>query len=87
MSAKKDWPPLQHQGPVWRSHRHQMAPFKRHLRDLWIAEDIIDHDEDWMSPAAHIKRTTMIKRTIMVWEKITPEKVRASFLKAIPKLE
>ncbi|RHY13806.1 hypothetical protein DYB36_012709 [Aphanomyces astaci] len=81
MSAKKDWPPLQHQGPVWRSHRRQMAPFKRHLRDLWIAEDIIDHDEDWMSPAAHIKRTTMIKRTIMVWEKITPEKVRASFLK------
>ncbi|RHZ33447.1 hypothetical protein DYB37_013089 [Aphanomyces astaci] len=68
-----------------------MAPFKRHLRDLWIAEDIIDHDEegdeDWMSPAAHIKRTTMIKRTIMVWEKITPEQVRASFLKAIPKLE
>ncbi|RHZ04827.1 hypothetical protein DYB37_011305 [Aphanomyces astaci] len=68
-----------------------MAPFKRHLRDLWIAEDIIDQDEegdeDWMSPAAHIKRTTMIKRAIMAWEKITPEQVRASFLKAIPKPE
>ncbi|RLO09662.1 hypothetical protein DYB28_000222 [Aphanomyces astaci] len=29
-----------------------MTPFKRHLRDLWIAEDTIEHDEeddqDWM---------------------------------------
>ncbi|RHY64929.1 hypothetical protein DYB26_002328 [Aphanomyces astaci] len=58
-----------------------MTPFKRHLRDLWIAEDTIEHDEeddqDWMSPAAHVKRTAMIKRAIMAWEKITPEQVRA----------
>ncbi|KAF0683003.1 Aste57867_24913 [Aphanomyces stellatus] len=68
-----------------------MAPFKRHLRDLWIAEDTVEHDDeddqDWMSPAARVKRSTMIKRAIMAWEKITPEQVRASFLKAIPKPE
>ncbi|RHY72512.1 hypothetical protein DYB34_010111 [Aphanomyces astaci] len=66
-----------------------MTPFKHHLHDLWIAEDTIEHDEeddqDWMSHTAHVKRTTMIKRAIMAWEKITPEQVRASFLKAIPK--
>ncbi len=67
-----------------------MAPFKRHLRDLSIAEDTIDHDEDdqdWMSPTAHVKRTTMIKRSILAWEKIMREQVRASFLKTIPKPE
>ena len=77
-----------------------MAPFKRHLRDLSIAEETLSHDEDnndsdddnvedndaaWMSPAASIKRITMIKRAIHAWEKITPEQVRGSLLRAIPK--
>ncbi|RHY24802.1 hypothetical protein DYB32_008683 [Aphanomyces invadans] len=67
-----------------------MAPFKRHLRDLWIAEDLVssndENDDDWLSPAAHVKRLTMIKRAIQAWERITPDQVRGSFLKAIPKL-
>ncbi|RHY05700.1 hypothetical protein DYB25_013269 [Aphanomyces astaci] len=54
-----------------------VAPFKRHLRDLWITEDMVSHgdddgDENWMSPAAYVKRTTIIKRTIDAWEKTTP---------------
>ncbi|RHY24252.1 hypothetical protein DYB32_008918 [Aphanomyces invadans] len=67
-----------------------MAPFKRHMRDLWIAEDMVSdnsegNDDDWMSPAAHLKRRVMIDRAINAWEKITPEQVRGRFLKAIPK--
>ncbi|RHZ33197.1 hypothetical protein DYB31_012146 [Aphanomyces astaci] len=66
-----------------------MAPFKHHLHDLWIAEDTIEHDEeddqDWMSHTAHVKRTTMIKRAIMAWEKITPEQVLASDLEVLKK--
>ncbi|ETV92086.1 hypothetical protein H310_13505 [Aphanomyces invadans] len=55
-----------------------MAPFNRHLRDLWIAEDCVstvddDNDDNWMSPTAKVKRITMIKREILAWEKITPE--------------
>ncbi|KAF0715573.1 Aste57867_3312 [Aphanomyces stellatus] len=66
-----------------------MAPFKRHMRDLWIAEDMIsgseeDNDEDWMSPKAQVKRRVMIDRAIKAWNKITQEQVRGSFLKAIP---
>ncbi|RHY30447.1 hypothetical protein DYB32_006149, partial [Aphanomyces invadans] len=66
-----------------------MAPFKRHLRDLWTAEDMVstpdgDDEEYWMSPASRINRTTMIKRAILAWERITPDQHRASFLKAIP---
>ncbi|RHY13628.1 hypothetical protein DYB36_013010, partial [Aphanomyces astaci] len=66
-----------------------MAPFKRHMRDLCITEGMVSHgdddndDENWMSPAAHVKLTTMIKRAIDAWEKITPEQIRGSFLKAI----
>ncbi|RHY12818.1 hypothetical protein DYB37_004812 [Aphanomyces astaci] len=64
-----------------------MAPFKRHLRDLWICEDVIEddtNDEDWYSPTAKVKRITMINRAIKAWEMITPDQVRGSFLKAIP---
>ncbi|RHY38440.1 hypothetical protein DYB25_014154 [Aphanomyces astaci] len=65
-----------------------MAPFKRHMRDLWISEDIVhddDQDEGWMTPKAHVKRITMIKRAIKAFEMITEDEVRSSFLKAIPK--
>ncbi|RHY15783.1 hypothetical protein DYB32_010722 [Aphanomyces invadans] len=67
-----------------------MAPFKHHMRDLWIAEDMVidnseGNDDDWMSPAAHLKRRVMIDRAINAWEKFTSEQVRGSFLKAIPK--
>ncbi|KAF0687829.1 Aste57867_20481 [Aphanomyces stellatus] len=65
-----------------------MAPFKRHMRDLWIAENVVhddDDDEAWMSPKARVKRITMIKRAIKAWDMITEEQVRCSFLKAIPK--
>ncbi|RHY85764.1 hypothetical protein DYB35_011313 [Aphanomyces astaci] len=67
-----------------------MAPFKSHMRDLWIAEDMVSdnsdgNDDDWMSPAAHLKRRVMIDRAIKAWDKITPEQVRGSFFKAIPK--
>ncbi|ETV98401.1 hypothetical protein H310_09089 [Aphanomyces invadans] len=65
-----------------------MAPFKKYLRDLWIAEDMVstpdgDDEEYWKSPASRVKRTTMIKRAILAWERITPDQARASFLKAI----
>ncbi|KAF0717365.1 Aste57867_2336 [Aphanomyces stellatus] len=65
-----------------------MAPFKRHLRDLWIAEDAVEGDitdDDWFSPSAKVKRITMIKRAAKAWDMITPEQVRGSFLKALPK--
>ncbi|KAF0712302.1 Aste57867_4873 [Aphanomyces stellatus] len=65
-----------------------MTPFKRHMRDLWIAEDVVhddDDDEAWMSPKTRVKRITMIKRAIKAWDMITEEQVRCSFLKAIPK--
>ncbi|KAF0694709.1 Aste57867_14436 [Aphanomyces stellatus] len=61
-----------------------MAPFKRHLRNLWIEEDILD-EENWLSPNAQAKRTIIINRAIKAWEMITPEQVRGSFLKALPK--
>ncbi|RHY21572.1 hypothetical protein DYB32_009774 [Aphanomyces invadans] len=65
-----------------------LAPFKKYLRDLWIAEDMVstpdgDDEEYWKSPASRVKRTTMIKRAILAWERITPDQTRASFLKAI----
>ncbi|RHY25891.1 hypothetical protein DYB32_008024 [Aphanomyces invadans] len=66
-----------------------MAPFKKHLRYLWIAEDLVssddDTDDDWMSPRSEVKRITMIERAIQAWDLIIAEQVRASFLKAIPK--
>ncbi|RHY05792.1 hypothetical protein DYB36_006297 [Aphanomyces astaci] len=65
-----------------------MVPFKRHMRDLWISEDIVhddDQDEGWMTPKAHVKRITMIKSAIKAFEMITEDEVRSSFLKAIPK--
>ncbi|KAF0717644.1 Aste57867_2180 [Aphanomyces stellatus] len=42
-----------------------MAPFKRHLRDMWIAEYAVEgdiNDIDWFSPSAKVKRITIIKR-------------------------
>ncbi|KAF0697113.1 Aste57867_12179 [Aphanomyces stellatus] len=64
-----------------------IAPFKRHIRDLWISEDLVqdgDEDEGWMSPKAQVKRITMIKRDIKAFDMITEDEVRSSFLKAIP---
>ncbi|KAH9147364.1 hypothetical protein AeRB84_008999, partial [Aphanomyces euteiches] len=64
-----------------------MAPFKRHLRDLWLLEHLVDSDEmdeDELCPTAQLKRLAMIQRAIKAWDLITPEEIRASFEKALP---
>ncbi|RHX97106.1 hypothetical protein DYB25_005467 [Aphanomyces astaci] len=61
-----------------------MAPFKRHLRDLWIAEDISEAEGGDQVPAK-VKRITLINRAMKAWDMVTPEEVRGSFFKAIPK--
>ncbi|RQM21707.1 hypothetical protein B5M09_013327 [Aphanomyces astaci] len=63
-----------------------MAPFKRYLRDEWLAEDIIDgdHGDDFDTPCASQKRLAMIKRAILAWDKVSAEDIRLSFEKALP---
>ncbi|RQM25257.1 hypothetical protein B5M09_013286 [Aphanomyces astaci] len=66
-----------------------MGPFKRHLRSLWLEEDLIeggDSDEgvDPMAVPAQQKRLVMIHRAIKTWARISPEEIRRSFSKAIP---
>ncbi|RHY14864.1 hypothetical protein DYB25_012442 [Aphanomyces astaci] len=66
-----------------------MAPFKRHLRNLWLQEELIegsdsDVDVDLMTVPAQQKRLVMIHRAIKAWALITPEEIRRSFTKAIP---
>ncbi|KAH9102703.1 hypothetical protein LEN26_015480 [Aphanomyces euteiches] len=57
-----------------------MGPFKQHFRDLWVlATD--------SAKTAKEKRISMIKRAIEAWDKISPEEVRNSFVKALPKPE
>ncbi|RLN99216.1 hypothetical protein DYB28_013874, partial [Aphanomyces astaci] len=61
-----------------------MAPFKRHLRELWLYEEMIDSDDDDPdSLTAKQKRLAMIKRAIAAWDLVTPEIVRSSFEKAL----
>ncbi|ETV64081.1 hypothetical protein H257_18981 [Aphanomyces astaci] len=49
-----------------------MAPFKRHLRSLWLEEDLIEgseseEDVDLMTVPAQKKRLVMIHRAIKAW--------------------
>ncbi|RHY00863.1 hypothetical protein DYB36_013566, partial [Aphanomyces astaci] len=61
-----------------------MAPFKRHLRELWLYEEMIDSDdEDPDSVTAKQKRLAMIKRAIAAWDLVMPEIVRGSFEKVL----
>ncbi|KAF0683679.1 Aste57867_24294 [Aphanomyces stellatus] len=69
-----------------------MAPFKRHLRDVWLQEDLIEgedgdeeHDVDLLSVSARQKRVAMITRAIKAWSRITPQEIRRSFAKALPR--
>ncbi|RHY24463.1 hypothetical protein DYB25_008479 [Aphanomyces astaci] len=64
-----------------------MAPFKRHLRSLWLEEDLIEggdseEDVDLMTVPAQQKRLVMIHRAIKAWARISPEEIRRSFAKA-----
>ncbi|RHY21038.1 hypothetical protein DYB32_009912 [Aphanomyces invadans] len=62
-----------------------MAPFKRHLRELWLHEDIIvDDDDDVFSLTARQKRLALIKRAIRAWDMVSADAVRGSFEKALP---
>ncbi|RQM29942.1 hypothetical protein B5M09_013717 [Aphanomyces astaci] len=66
-----------------------MAPYKRHLRNLWLDEDLIEgseseEDVDMMTVPAQKKRLDMIDRAIKAWARITPQEIRRSFAKAIP---
>ncbi len=67
-----------------------MAPFKRHLRDLWLEEELIegddnDEDVDMMTVTAQQKRKAMVQRAIKAWARITPQEIRRSFEKALPR--
>ncbi|RHZ05261.1 hypothetical protein DYB26_011477 [Aphanomyces astaci] len=67
-----------------------MDPFKRHLRNLWLEEELIEgsdseEDVDLMTVPAQKKRLAMIHRAIKAFGRITPEEIRRSFAKAIPK--
>ncbi|RHZ39790.1 hypothetical protein DYB26_012195 [Aphanomyces astaci] len=63
-----------------------MAPFKRFLRDEWLAEEIIDGEDgdEFDSPCAAQKRLAMINRAIRAWDKVSEDVIRESFAKAIP---
>ncbi|KAF0704103.1 hypothetical protein AaE_015109 [Aphanomyces astaci] len=63
-----------------------MAPFKRYLRDEWLAEEIIDGEDgdDFDTPTAAEKRVAMIKRAILAWDRVSASEIRRSFEKAIP---
>ncbi|RQM30831.1 hypothetical protein B5M09_013185 [Aphanomyces astaci] len=61
-----------------------MAPFKRHLRDLWLEEELIQGDDeeedvDMMTVTAQRKRLAMVQRGIKAWARITPQEIRRSF--------
>ncbi|RHY97991.1 hypothetical protein DYB35_011721 [Aphanomyces astaci] len=63
-----------------------MAPFKRYLRDEWLAEEIIDGEDgdDFDTPTAEEKRVAMIKPAILAWDRVSASEIRRSFEKAIP---
>ncbi|KAH9138676.1 hypothetical protein AeRB84_017020, partial [Aphanomyces euteiches] len=56
-----------------------MGPFKSVLRRMWLAETTTQR-------TAKEKRMATIKRAIAAWEAITPETIRSSFRKALPKV-
>ncbi|KAH9110570.1 hypothetical protein LEN26_002467 [Aphanomyces euteiches] len=62
-----------------------MAPFKRHMRDIWLDEDDIDDDEteDLESPTATKKRLALINRSILAWGRITDDEICRSFEKVL----
>ncbi|KAH9082666.1 hypothetical protein LEN26_021272 [Aphanomyces euteiches] len=62
-----------------------MAPFKRHMRDLWLDEDDIEDDDenDFESPTAAKKRLALIRRSILAWDRISEHEVRKSFEKVL----
>ncbi|RHY99467.1 hypothetical protein DYB31_014106 [Aphanomyces astaci] len=61
-----------------------MAPFKRHLRELWLFEEMIKGDEeDPYSVTAQQKRMAMVKRAIAAWDMVSANAVRGSFEKAL----
>ncbi|RHY28298.1 hypothetical protein DYB32_006091 [Aphanomyces invadans] len=66
-----------------------MAPFKRHLRDLWLLEDEIEcnGDDSNEGVSSRQKRLAMIHRSIKAWDLVTEENVRRSFVKAIPNVK
>ncbi|KAH9100348.1 hypothetical protein LEN26_015934 [Aphanomyces euteiches] len=63
-----------------------MAPFKRYLRDEWLAEEIIEGEDgdDFDTPTAVQKRLAMIKRAILAWNHVLEAEIRMSFTKALP---
>ncbi|KAF0709046.1 hypothetical protein AaE_012998 [Aphanomyces astaci] len=63
-----------------------MGPFKRYLRDAWLAEDIIEGDDgnEFDTLSAAMKRLAMIKRVILAWDMVSAHTIRQSFEKAIP---
>ncbi|KAF0710797.1 hypothetical protein AaE_012377 [Aphanomyces astaci] len=63
-----------------------MGPFKRYLRDAWLAEDIIEGDvgDEFDTPSAAMKVLAMIKRAILAWDMVSADTIRQSFEKAIP---
>ncbi|KAF0720578.1 Aste57867_218 [Aphanomyces stellatus] len=56
-----------------------MGPFKKILRTLWLEETPVK--------TAAEKRLAMIKRSIKAWKRITPDAIRRSFEKALPRPE
>ncbi|CAK4918095.1 unnamed protein product [Aphanomyces euteiches] len=68
-----------------------MASFKKHLRNLWLKETLVegeenddDDDDDEDNLTARTKRLVIIKRAIKARDMIMAEEIRASFMKAIP---
>ncbi|RHY48077.1 hypothetical protein DYB30_012031 [Aphanomyces astaci] len=66
-----------------------MAPFKRHLRNLWLEEELIEGDDsevdvDLNHSYGATKASCLIHRAIKAWARIAPEKIRRNFTKAIP---
>ncbi|ETV67369.1 hypothetical protein H257_16454 [Aphanomyces astaci] len=61
-----------------------MAPFKRHLRELWLFEEMIEGDEeDPYSLTAQQKRMAMVKRAIAAWNMVLADAVRGGFEKPL----
>jgi len=56
-----------------------MGLFKAKLRRLWL------HEVPQPNMSAKDKRLATIKRAIKAWDEITPEAVKSSFAKAIPR--
>ncbi|KAH9143039.1 hypothetical protein AeRB84_012929 [Aphanomyces euteiches] len=57
-----------------------MGPFKSILRKIWLAETSTQR-------TAKEKRMATIKRAIAAWNAISPEAIRSSFRKALPKVD